>query len=288
MRSLPYMLISLATFLACGEPGPEPDPYQLPDPDRLSWLWVGPYSDRPPCPQYRLMYWQGWTEGVVECNGCTCGPAACALPSRVTAHASICPDDDDDGVEVAFDAGTGWDGSCVALPPPASSSAVASVAFEPPTLSPCEALPPPNARKMVLACPYISDKAPATLFTLCADPEPDGTCPSGFSDRRIYTEKPNDEPDCPPCECDAPTGGNCVADVHLYAGATCDNPIAAEALGLGLGDRQCADTSAPSPFRAVRAEFTQADAGTCSPRSVPPEFLEPAKLGESRVFCCTQ
>src|SRR4051812_18428721 len=97
MRSISCFALSMAALLGCGEDLEIPRPRTE---DHPVLLWHGPRPTPPPCPEGRLDYWDGWADVSAnpqeECGTCSCGPAACVLPSGVTAHRSICPGGSDD------------------------------------------------------------------------------------------------------------------------------------------------------------------------------------------------
>lgn len=296
MRSAVFIMATLTASFGCGDTSsvstPPPPPPSIPMADHQEWLWVGPQGEAPACPGDRQVDWEGWAHETAtgDCGACECGPAACVPPSSVTAYASTCRIDDE-GVRVTFDAGEGSDGSCVAAVPPVSSNTFASVIFEPPTLAPCTPSqplePPPISMKFARACPSSLDEVPPSGFSLCTDPELDGSCRPGFSDRRELTERFVDNRTCAPCACGEPTGGDCRVDVGLYGDASCVDYIVVMNW-MGLGFSPCSDTPANLPLSTVRVVLRQQEPGACTPTPSISEVVGTVEQGEKRVFCCAQ
>jgi hypothetical protein len=287
MRSIDCFSISIVALLGCGDElniyAPRMDAHPV-------WLWIGSEATAHACPGDRLAEWEGWAEETAPeiCGDCTCGPAACVLPSRVTPHASICPGGGAD-MPVTFDAGASLIGVCTQVASPVASDAFASVTFEPPVLAracaPSKLDPPPISGKVARVCPYDPELRAAEEFRLCITPEHDGLCHPGFSKKLEYTKRTRDNRTCTPCACSPPSGGNCRVDVLLYGDATCANQIGG-GFEIGLNDTTCTDTPAPQPLSAVRVIFTQDEPGTCTPTTNLSEVQGLVERGDTRVFCC--
>lgn len=289
MRSKAWFTISVVALLGCDDGldiyGPRTD-------DHPVWLWSGKPVEPPLCPGNRVDYWEGWTREVSsdECGACKCGPAACVLPSRVTAHAPICPVQGE-GTSVTFDVGERLVGVCTAATSPIASDTFASVTTEPPALARQCATPPPLEPPPILgvlarACPYDGQPDTDKTFLLCITPEADGECRPEFSERFEFTRRLGDHRTCTPCACGDPIGGNCVADVILYGDTKCSNQIVSIS-GIGLGATPCTDTQASLPLTAVRVILAQQETGTCVPTTSVSTVSGSVEHGETRVFCCS-
>jgi hypothetical protein len=156
------------------------------------WLWMGTPDDAPPCPDGSVVEWEAWANEIVPqaCEACTCGPAVCALPSRVMTHAPICPGGE--GASIVFDAGEGWDGACTALATPIPDGAFASVTYQPPSILPSctpslTPKPLPITGTFARACREADVRPSGFLF--CITPEPDGSCRDSFPERLELTEE---------------------------------------------------------------------------------------------------
>lgn len=288
MRSMSYCAISTVALLGCGDElelyGPRMD-------DHPVWLWTGTKeADAPTCPGDRLADYEGWSmETALEtCGACTCGPAACDLPSTVTAHTSLCSNPGA-GTLVPFNAGGGLIGVCTPVASPVASGAFASVTYEPPALAhacaPSQLEPPPISGQFIKACPIDAEQSRRIDFALCITPEHDGACRPEFSKRFESTRRIRDDRTCTPCTCGAPSGGDCRVDVLLYGDGTCTNQLDT-GFGIGLGATTCHDASAPLSPSAVRVIFTQNEPGTCTPTTSTSEVRGSVERDEARVFCC--
>ncbi|XXT22422.1 hypothetical protein WME94_12760 [Sorangium sp. So ce429] len=289
MRSSSSFALALPALLGCGD---ELDVYGPRMDDDPVWLWVGTEEKAPPCPGDRLVEWEGWADEKVPevCGTCTCGPAACVLPSTITAHTSLCSNPGA-GTPVTFDAGTSLIGVCTSFDSPVAPDTFASVTYEPPALerecAPSHLEPPSISGEFAKVCPFEAEQTAPDEFSLCITPENDGLCRPGFSTRLKYKPRISDNRTCTPCACSAPSGGNCRADVLLYGDATCTNQLDT-GFGIGLNDTTCHDTPAPLPLAAVRAIFTHNEPGTCTPTTNLSTVKGLVERGETRVFCCTK
>jgi hypothetical protein len=203
----------------------------------------------------------------------------------VTTHEPICADGE--GASLTFDAGDGWDGSCTALATPVSSDAFASVTYQPPLLAPCEPsptpAPPPIGGMFVRACdaPDLNDRP--NNFILCYPPKPNGQCWLGYDQRREFTALLIDHRTCTPCECGAPSGGECTATTTLYEDSECINELDRKIIHH-TDQPLCSDVP-PGPFGSMRAELTRNTPGACTP-SVSRVIGTVERGTEPRVVCC--
>jgi hypothetical protein len=283
MRIAALFVLASLTLLACDDvPEVSDEPHSgCP----AVWLWEGPQDTAPACPDERETLWKGWRGGIVPqgCEACECNPAACVLPSSVTTHASICPGTDS---PISFDAGAGWDGTCTAAAAPIPRSDFASVTYGPPTLAACTPVatpkPLPIRATFGKACAGFIGQPPEG-YDLCIRTHTDGSCWDDYPEKREFTEEFLDKRTCTPCECGAPTGGKCSADVSLYGDATCSEEIASLA-DVGEVNNPCTDISSPLPLVAMRATLTEAEPGTCTP-SVS-KAIGTVEKGAMHVVCC--
>lgn len=304
MQRAAFLLAFLITIPACGDTGsvstpPDPpttpveDPPNTPVEDPPAWVWVGPQEEAPACPGDHQAEWEGWAyePATGECGACACSPAACVLPTMVTAHGTLCTDETyDEGVPVTFDAGQGLDEACVTTSPNVPADDFRSVVYGPPSLAPCTPSqplePPPISRSLVRACPSNQDEEPPASFIPCIAPEADGSCQPGFSERMEFAERLVDNRTCEPCACGLPTGGNCRFDVHLYGNAACTSQLDT-GFRIGLGSTPCHDTPAPLPLSAVRVVPREQEPGACTPTPRISEVLGTVEQDRKRVFCCS-
>ncbi|WP_438016230.1 hypothetical protein WMF18_36105 [Sorangium sp. So ce315] len=282
MRKLSLLALSAATLLACGEWfGPPLDPPL--DSGPVLWMWVGPKDEAPPCVDGQPPKWEGWMpQGSPDsCEPCTCGPAACTLPSRVSTNASACPGG---GRSIEFGAGAGWDGTCATPASPVEPGEFASVVYEPPTLSPCTPSktpePPPAPALFVRVCAGNTAQDPPG-FVDCMQASKEGTCRDGLT-RHEFFEALIDDRACAPCECGPPAGGKCVANVSLYGDGACGAQVDA-ALSISAGDIRCTDIDSTLALVALRAELVEAEPGACA-ASVP-AVIGDVEGREPRVVC---
>ncbi|WP_437804536.1 hypothetical protein [Sorangium sp. So ce693] len=293
MRSTPYLALSASALLGCVED------LNLPKPrihDNPVLLWVSETPDFPTCPGGRLDYWDGWTDVHTdpqyqnECGTCTCGPAACALPDRMLVHeAPLCAGEE--GIKIDLTSAADPPGHCVELSSPIPGDAFAAVTLKPPTMaSKCDAseqhAPPPLSGTYARACPWIGKYTGKFDGSVCIAPDDDGSCPLGFSARFEFQEKIRDARTCTPCECGAPVGGSCVADVLLFSGASCSHMLH-PGNGIGTREQLCYETLEDFPLTGVRVVFAQDEPGTCSP-TTPVSLVDGTiESGETRTFCCS-
>lgn len=289
----PFFTISAVALLGCGDElgvaGPRAEDHEV-------LLWVSTSPDPPPCPGGRLDYWDGWADVAanpddVECGTCACGPAACVLPSNVIAHRTAgCADE---GTSVTINTVANRQGTCIKAEPLIPDNDLASVTLDPPTVAPrCEPLeqftPPPITGRFARACPVNHEHQYDASFNAltCIAPEGDGSCRPGFHIRYEFQERLGDARTCTPCECGAPIGGNCAADVLLFRDTECSdlmtlhNGIMTHAL--------CIDTQPSSPLASVRMVLAREEPGSCSPKTKISRVEGKIEIGETRVFCCTE
>ncbi|WP_437576405.1 hypothetical protein [Sorangium sp. So ce887] len=280
------LVLSATALLACENEWYVPLLAPPADSGPVLWMWVGAEDEAPPCIDGQPPKWEGWMpetpEGLPDtCDACECGPAACVLPSKVMTSGMICPGG---GPSIALDAGAGWDGTCAALPSPVQPDDVASIVYEPPTLSPCTPSatpqPPPVPASFVRVCAGNTAQDPPG-FIPCMESSREESCRNGLT-RHEFFEELIDDRACAPCECGPPAGGRCVADVGLYGDSACSDRVNA-AISLGLGEESCADVSSPLPLSAMRATLVEAEPGACSPGA--PAVLGTLERREPHVVC---
>lgn len=294
MRSTALRILSAFALAGCSSP----ETTELPSPDVRDEIYIlipnkSPYELGTTCEELgNELAWEGFfaAQGFVapdECEPCECGPAACAVPPKVTAHPSICPGE---GVVGTLDAGASWDGSCAAAAVPIESDDYASVTFEPPTLAPCAPVSPaPNPSlgnlRFARACKSVPPGYAPTDSLTCYPPQPNGDCWYGARWRREYPML-NDTRKCSPCSCGAPGGGNCAVKTSLYKDKYCFDEIGNDF--LSDHDAPICTRTTDAPLAAMRSVFTQNEPGTCAPSTdstIVSGSLEPRV---TRVVCCEQ
>lgn len=292
MRTTSCLALGMAALLGCG------DDLDIPKPriyDTTVLLWVGEVPDFPTCPEGRLDYWDGWADVHTdpryqnECGKCTCGPAACALPDKMVVHeAPLCA-----GEEININLAGAADplGHCVELSSPVPGDAFASVTLKPPTMAgACDPVkdlaPPPLSGTYARACPWTGKYVAGFDGLVCIAPDDDGSCPPGFSARFEFQEKIRDARTCTPCECGAPVGGSCVADVLLFSDESCYHMLTS-VNGIGTREEPCYVTHEDLPLAGVRVVFAEDEPGTCSPTTPVSRVDGTIESGETRTFCCS-
>lgn len=285
MRSAEFLTLTAFLLIGCSSS----DSYDLPLPDDRDQIYVRYTSHgaiETDCLFQDEILWEGLVgnDAPNQCEACQCSPAACALPLKVTAHASVCPGEDDVG---AVEASGSWDGSCAPAPTPIQSDAFASVTFEPPAVAPCAPVAPapePWRRSLrdVRACkPKTPNGAPAASFT-CYPPQDNGECWKGYRARREFSTV-IDTRTCTPCSCGAQEGGKCTVKTTLYQDVRCLDEIGNTV--ISNNDPPMCSRVTNAPLAAMRSAFTLNEPGTCTP-SV--SRIEGGKLepGDTHVVCC--
>lgn len=287
MRSAVPLILAAFLLIGCFSH----ETYELPPPDERDqfYLRFENYGSRElDCLFGDEVLWEGLVgdDAPNKCEECQCGPAACSLPLKVTAHSSVCPGEDNVGT---VRASRSWDGSCAAAATPIQSDAFASVTFEPPTLAPCAPLAPapePWRRTLseVRACkPRAPNWAPAASL-ICYPPQDNGECWYGHP-FRYEISTVIDTRTCTPCSCGAPTGGKCTVKTTLYQDARCFDEIGD--IVISKDESPACSRVDNAPLVAMRSGLTQDEPGTCTP-SV--STIESGKLepGETYVVCCNR
>ncbi|AUX36230.1 hypothetical protein SOCE836_084370 [Sorangium cellulosum] len=289
MRSTSYFALGAAALLGCGEGLEIPVPRTE---DHSVLLWSGSDPNPPPCPRGRLDYWDGWADVSAspqeECGTCSCGPARCVLPSEFVAHeAALCADE---GISVKFDTATYQRGECIKADPLVPDEELASITLNPPAVAhrcePSQQLtPPPLIGIFARACPWVEGDFADFGGLTCIAPDPDGSCPPGFSGRFEFQERISDARTCTPCTCGDPSGGRCLADVLLFRDTGCSDLIT---LSNGVETPACIDTQPNWSLAAARVILAHEEPGACSPTVTTSRVEGTIESGETRVFCCTE
>lgn len=286
VRTTAAVMLALATLPGCSN---LPDEYPSPDP--ADEIWVrGSYTDEGmECPASSDPLWEGWVGEAPpnECEPCECGPAKCLMPSGVIANASVCPGS---GTKIAFDAGEGWDGSCISLDTPISGDEFASVTFQPPTVAPCAPLSPrprPTRRPLefVKACVPRPGGVTWSGWRACYPPQEDGTCWKSYPFLHEINTK-IDTRTCTPCSCGAPRGGSCAVKTTLYAGVGCSAPFGSEFASDKNGP-VCARFTVDQ-LGSMDSVFTESEPGTCAPSTDSTIESGAVEPGPTYRFCCAR
>ncbi|WP_437915799.1 hypothetical protein WME73_12085 [Sorangium sp. So ce302] len=182
-------------------------------------------------------------------------------------------------------------GHCAEISSPVPGDAFASVILKPPTMaaeckSSAQLALPPLSGRFARACPWTDEYVTDFKGLACITPEDDGSCRLGFDTRFEFQEKIRDARTCTPCECGAPVGGNCVADVLLFSDANCSNMLAS-LNEIRTEDEICREGHDDSPLAGVRVVFAQDEPGTCSPTTDVSLVDGTIESGETRIFCCS-
>jgi hypothetical protein len=86
-------------------------------------------------------------------------------------------------------------------------------------------------------------------------------CPTGWSDKMIFYGSFDDTRDCSPCECGAPVGSKCIAQVSVYSNNTCSGVPLLDVTVDAAGCHNPMDGAALASKKAT-AVYTP---GTCEP-----------------------
>jgi hypothetical protein len=286
----------------------------------LVWFWTGPASAEPPCPSYAPSVGvRAYADLVAPHNcdacGCEASTGSCKLPSQITGRIDpICMAGPDD---IPFDAPDPWDGSCTdlnAVPAQsdcANNPCIKSVTAEtmtvvgeqcaPSAIPEPAGLPPPTWQTVGLGCyaedppPKCNGKAgkcvpkadpPDPQWRLCTwrdDGDVQFDCLAPYEDRYIFYRSVDDQRKCSPCQCGAPQGSICSADLWIYEDGACSMPKAL--FGINSSFPGCATQYPPGvALGSKKAIDIQYTSGTCEPSGGQPE-------GEATPFyavtvCC--
>ncbi|XXY19658.1 hypothetical protein WME88_08440 [Sorangium sp. So ce216] len=210
------------------------------------------------------------------------------LPSEFMAHeATLCADE---GISVKFDTAKYQRGECIEADPLVPDEELSSITLNPPAVAPrCEPSqqfsPPPLIGIFARACPWVEGDFADFGGLTCIAPDPDGSCPPGFSGRFEFQERISDARTCTPCTCGDPSGGRCLADVLLFRDTGCSDLIT---LSNGVETPACIDTQPNWSLAAARVILAHEEPGACSPTVTTSRVEGTIESGETRVFCCTE
>jgi hypothetical protein len=249
------------------------------------WVWVGPQTEAPACPHNDAPAWEAFLNVTASppCEGCTCSPAACQLPTRVTTYPGIrC------GGEVTrnFDIGPGLDGACFTTGNPIPDADFASVLYAPPTPGPCTPSGTPRRPLVdatwVRGCHVTDENVITTDFKTCTPPNGLGRCTDPGKKLYTFPKKWNDYRECEPCACGEPSGGECEARVTLYKDRRCSTELDVSVI-ISTDGPLCSDVTS-GPLASMKVELTFESFGTCTP--LVSRVWGGAELGETITLCC--
>jgi hypothetical protein len=271
---------------------------------RLPWqpptlLWFGPPDQVPECPLGpTTISYEGHTDLVAPaaCEACTCDPptGSCALPSTLTASTLAC--NIPGGASTSFNSPDPWDGSCDSTTQVPGGFAH-SLMIDPIAMTENGCAPGPTIPAKVISlhwdtvgrgCDVGLPMGP-TERSVCLPPEPiepaepgfkaciffndEIDCPSYdepgnvFTERHIFYGGVQDDRQCSPCTCGAPTGSACSATISIYKGndLTCSGPTFAQ-MPISSVDSVCLDITLPNQSLGSKsAAATTYLPGTCQP-----------------------
>jgi hypothetical protein len=253
-------------------------------------LWVGPEDQAPECPWgLTSVSYEGHADLVAPslCEGCTCEQptGSCALPSTLTATDAVCYAQ---GATSSFNAPTPWDGSCdstTQLPDGAAHSlTIDPIAM---TENGCEVGPPVAAKVLSLrwdtfarGCdtrmppgPFLRsiclpDEPIPPGFKVCIFRDGENACPDDegntFTEQHVFYDGVQDDRQCSPCTCGAPTGSACTAAISIYKGAGCSGSTVVQGLTISSSSKTCTDIQLPGQaLGSKKAEAMTYLPGTC-------------------------
>lgn len=256
--------------------------------------------------------------GPRDCPTCACGepPGTCELPTSWNTHATVCQDPSP--ASASFDGPANWDGSCTAANAIAEDKlcggvpCVRSLSVDPPVVTegdcpvmtegeeaPDESIPfsgfinqwPTLDSVGALAC--ADDGTPCTYtscspyppspFKVCVYVEDDLPCPLEWPERSVFFDGGTDNRECSPCSCSPPTGGSCLAQIHVYTDDNCTNEQLSPYVSSDMPP-PCHDLMSGISLGSKKAEVIERMPGTCTPQGGEPTGK--VEMGKPFTFCC--
>jgi hypothetical protein len=208
-------------------------------------LWIGPEDQAPACPLGSgSVAYEGRTDLVAPnaCEACTCEPptGSCALPSTLDVQADVCGPQGKP--PISWNAPSPWDGQCDGSTQIPSGKAY-SLKIGALTMKENGCAPGPTIPAKVISlrwdtfargCDFSSPMGPiersnclrddvASGFGWCILQKGDNDCPTDpeniYTERHVFYNGVQDDRQCSPCTCGAPTGSACTATVSIYTDA---------------------------------------------------------------------
>jgi hypothetical protein len=277
-------------------------------------LWRGSEDKAPSCPGYapEVLY-EGHADLIAPggCASCTCGAptGSCAPMSTITMYYSeiacqVSPD------VFPFDPPPNWDGSC------AANISIPAYTFNTYRIGPLQLTetgcapdpavpelnaPPPSWVTYALVCAAQGSQCNSGDFCFPkADPLPDGfalcvvqqglhDCPEAYPHPQTFYDGVEDGRACSPCECGAPVGSDCFAQISLWQDSACTDLFLLTGVTL-QGPGGC--TLSPDPFPPPWSLPVESKSlgprtytpGTCTPMGGEPIGAATA-MGPSTLCC---
>src|SRR5262249_52800833 len=118
------------------------------------------------------------------------------------------------------------------------------------------------------------------------------TCPPGYPTRHVFFETVDYNASCTPCQCDAPVGTDCKADVSAFTGPSC-NPaelIFEYVLSIGPPPPVCELIQANVGVMRVAATWAVNQPGKCmpNPNGGQPKSTAYPNHKTAHEFCCAE
>jgi hypothetical protein len=285
---------------------------------KLPWqaptlLWFGPPDQVPECPLGpSTVSYEGRADLVAPpvCEACTCEPptGSCALPSTLTARDAACGTP---GAITSFNAPSPWDGHCDSTTQ-TPDGAAHSLTIDPMTMTESGCAPGPPVPAKVVSLSWntfargcdVETPGVAGPRSVCfpASPRPPGfkvcifydgirECPNDdprntFTEQHIFYSSVQDDRQCSPCGCGAPTGSTCKAQLAVYDGnnLTCaGSPLVS--IPISSAAPVCLDIALPGQALGSKsAGPTTYLPGTCPPAGG--EASGSAIGTEPATLCC--
>ncbi len=285
-------------------------------------MWIGEDGEQPECPEHAPIDFYSGLEGLnvdLQCQKCTCSPAACILPNGISVHS----DNGCAGIGTVYEASAPWDGSC-ASPAVMAAGTFRSIALEPATVAACTPsappkIPPPSLRAepssfaggiywehAAKACDGTAEGSCANAGEICipdTDPTPPQfrhciqylpavkedalpQCPADYPERFLFHKPVEGKVECSPCECGEPANAQCSVSISAYQEQSCSgNPLFKEF--PVYNNASCTDFGAAwLPLGSIEAHWIENKPGECEPKGG--EMIGPIKPMEPRVYCCQQ
>lgn len=285
MRSIVPFVLAAFTVAACAADE------VFPDEPKPVWLWTGDEKDAPPCPDGAKQTWDARTNvpPAPDCGACTCTPAACNPSPTLYAPDVTCMEGE--GNINLIRADEGWDGGCFVSDFSIPASALSSLRYAPPIVTPCVPSPTPEppsiSTPFARACPADPALTQPAGFVHCMTSKVDAECPSSFSIRREFTQHFVDYRTCAPCECGPPSELKCTVRITAYADTACDQAFDSATLS-STDNPVCHDIESTSTaeLTAMTAEVTDPVAGVCTPVQSRSAISGELVRSPLKILCC--
>lgn len=267
-------------------------------------LWSGPSESPQECPQQAPNNVYEGNDGlsqVSQCPSCSCGPAACRVPSLEIWDGSGCQ-----GASTPYLAPDGWTGACTS-PGFIPAADLGSISFPMTQMSPCEPQEGSIVEKvdyhwatLARACQATEVPTACDETTICvptSEPPPPGfeqciflrgeeavECPLGYPNRYVfYGAIDTSSVTCTACACGSPAGGACEAAISAWSEPGCTGTMVDEA-HVSTTEPWCSDAVPGHDLASMEAAWIQNVPGSCQASGGEP--IGEAEPSGPATFCC--